>query len=55
MNYRLPKNSEKSAYVERKFDEIAKQYDRFNDLITFRMHRSWKRFVAGKTKLRPGG
>ena len=55
MNYRLPKNSEKSAYVERKFDEIAKQYDRFNDFITFRMHRSWKRFVAEKTRLRPGG
>ncbi len=54
MNYRLPEASEKSAYVEQKFDEIARQYDRFNDLITFGLHRYWKRFVARQTGLRDG-
>lgn len=53
MNYRLPKASEKPEYVYRKFNEIAKKYDCFNDFITFWMHRYWKRFVAKKTNLHP--
>ncbi len=54
MNYKLPADSEKAVYVERKFDEIAQVYDRFNDCITFGMHRYWKRFVACQTGLRAG-
>lgn len=54
MSYQLPPAHEKAAYVEQKFDEISKQYDRFNDLITFGMHRYWKRFVARQAGLRPG-
>jgi len=54
MNYRLPKPEEKAAYLEQKFDEISEKYDRFNDLITFGLHRYWKQFVARQTGLRPG-
>ena len=54
MAYTLPSSEEKSHYVEQKFDEIAKIYDRFNDVITFGMHRYWKKFVVRKTGLHPG-
>jgi len=53
MTYTLPVTDEKSRYVEQKFDEIAQKYDRFNDLITFGMHRYWKRFVVRQTGLHP--
>lgn len=32
-----------SQEVKNMFSEIASDYDRMNDLITFRMHRKWKR------------
>ena len=54
IDYKLPEKEKKSEYVESKFDEIAQRYDLFNDLITFGMHRYWKRFVARKTGLAPG-
>ena len=46
MTYTLPKTEEKSVYVEQMFNKIAQKYDLFNDIITFGMHRQWKRFVA---------
>ena len=52
MAYTLPTTEDKSKYVEEKFDEIAQKYDRFNDVITFGMHRYWKRFVVRQTGLR---
>ena len=54
MTYQLPSTVDKAEYVSRKFNEIASKYDRFNDLITFGMHRYWKRFVARQTGLREG-
>ena len=54
MNYHLPPTPEKAAYVNQKFNEIARSYDRFNDLITLGMHRYWKRFVARQAGLQPG-
>ena len=33
------------------FNKIAQKYDLFNDIITFGMHRKWKRFVAKQTDL----
>ena len=51
MTYTLPKTEEKSVYVEEMFNKIAKKYDHFNDIITFGMHRKWKRFVARQTEL----
>ena len=52
--YRLPDASAKAHYVRRKFDEIARHYDLFNDLITQGQHRWWKRVVIRELALRPG-
>ena len=49
MTYTLPNNEKKSVYVEQMFNKIAQKYDLFNDIITFGMHRKWKRFVAKQT------
>jgi len=51
MTYTLPTAEEKSVYVEQMFNKIAQKYDLFNDIITFGMHRQWKRFVAKQTDL----
>ena len=51
MTYTLPNTEEKSVYVEQMFNKIAQRYDLFNDIITFGMHRQWKRFVARQTDL----
>ena len=51
MTYTLPNNEKKSVYVEQMFNKIAQKYDLFNDIITFGMHRKWKRFVAQQTDL----
>tara|TARA_B100000945_G_C20396069_1_gene604874 strand:- start:656 stop:1378 length:723 start_codon:yes stop_codon:yes gene_type:complete len=51
MSYSLPNTEEKSVYVEKMFNKIAKKYDQFNNIITFGLHRKWKRFVAQQTKL----
>jgi len=54
MPYRLPDPEDKSRYVRTKFDEIAHQYDRFNDLITQGQHRWWKRVLVRRLGIRPG-
>ena len=51
MTYTLPNTEEKSVYVEQMFNKIAQKYDLFNDIITFGMHRHWKKFVARQTDL----
>ena len=33
---------DKTAYVSRVFDSVAKKYDLMNDLMSFGIHRSWK-------------
>jgi demethylmenaquinone methyltransferase/2-methoxy-6-polyprenyl-1,4-benzoquinol methylase len=53
MAYRLPPPDQKARYVRTKFDEIARQYDRFNDLITQGQHRWWKRVLVRRLALRP--
>jgi len=53
MPYELPPPDQKARYVRTKFDEIARQYDRFNDLITQGQHRRWKRVLVGRLALRP--
>jgi len=51
MTYTLPNTEQKSVYVEQMFNKIAQKYDLFNDIITFGMHRQWKRFAAQQTDL----
>ena len=43
MTFRLPGQVEKADYVLRQFDRLAGKYDFANDLISFGMHRLWKR------------
>jgi len=52
MAYQLPAPEQKARYVRTKFDEIARQYDLFNDLITQGQHRRWKRALVRRLGLR---
>lgn len=45
---------EKEKKVREVFDSVAQRYDLMNDLMSFGIHRLWKRFVASETGLRPG-
>ncbi|MGK5091724.1 bifunctional demethylmenaquinone methyltransferase/2-methoxy-6-polyprenyl-1,4-benzoquinol methylase UbiE [Deltaproteobacteria bacterium TL4] len=51
MSYQLPQPEEKARYVQSKFDEIAPKYDVYNDVITFGMHRYWKKFLVRRLGL----
>ena len=53
MAYKHPDPAEKAGYVQSKFDEIAADYDRFNDLITQGQHRWWKRVMVRRLAIRP--
>ncbi|HEX7743560.1 MAG TPA: class I SAM-dependent methyltransferase, partial [Sphingobium sp.] len=52
--YRLPSADQKDRYVRAKFDEIAAQYDRFNNWITQGQHRLWKRTMVRRLGIMPG-
>jgi len=45
---------EKKARVRGVFDSVAPRYDLMNDVMSFGLHRLWKRFTAAKTGLKPG-
>jgi demethylmenaquinone methyltransferase/2-methoxy-6-polyprenyl-1,4-benzoquinol methylase len=45
---------EKKAKVRGVFDSVASRYDLMNDVMSFGLHRLWKRFTIAKTGLRPG-
>lgn len=53
--YRLPPAEAKAAYVQRQFDRIARRYDLLNDLISFGLHRGWKRAAVRSAGARAGG
>lgn len=42
----MPDIKERAGFVAKNFDEIAKVYDLFNDVITFGFHRLWKTKTA---------
>ena len=45
---------EKTSRVREVFDSVASNYDVMNDLMSFGLHRLWKRFMVDAAKLRPG-
>jgi len=45
---------DKKARVHSVFDSVAPRYDLMNDVMSFGLHRLWKRFAAEKTGLKPG-
>ena len=45
---------EKVQRVRQVFDSVAPQYDLMNDLMSFGVHRLWKRFTVEIANVRPG-
>jgi demethylmenaquinone methyltransferase/2-methoxy-6-polyprenyl-1,4-benzoquinol methylase len=46
---------QKARRVGAVFDSVASRYDVMNDLMSFGLHRVWKRFALTQTGLAPGG
>ena len=44
----------KGAFVQALFDRIAGRYDLLNDVISFGLHRLWKRQAVRSLQLKPG-
>jgi demethylmenaquinone methyltransferase/2-methoxy-6-polyprenyl-1,4-benzoquinol methylase len=49
----VPKE-EKARRVSSVFTSVAENYDLMNDLMSFGVHRLWKRFVVDLAQVRPG-
>ncbi len=47
--------SERARYIREMFGRIADRYDRMNRLMTFGQDNRWRRFVAQRATLSPGG
>jgi demethylmenaquinone methyltransferase/2-methoxy-6-polyprenyl-1,4-benzoquinol methylase len=45
---------EKTERVRQVFESVATKYDLMNDLMSFGVHRLWKRFALAQTGLKPG-
>lgn len=45
---------EKQARVGTVFESVAEHYDLMNDLMSFGLHRAWKRFTTHVARVRPG-
>ena len=43
--FRRVAEAEKAIRVKFVFDSVADRYDLMNDLMSFGLHRAWKRFV----------
>jgi len=52
--FRRVPESEKALRVKSVFDSVADRYDLMNDLMSFGLHRAWKRFVCEIAAIRPG-
>ena len=48
-SFKLPSQEEKAQYLQKNFNGISAAYDRFNDLSTLYMHRSWKKKLVEKS------
>jgi len=45
---------QKASRVKQVFDSVADRYDVMNDLMSFGVHRAWKRFAISRAHVRPG-
>ena len=52
--YERVARDQKATRVRAVFDSVAGNYDVMNDLMSFGVHRLWKRFRLSQTGLRPG-
>ena len=46
--------AERRAFVRNLFDQVAPRYDLMNDLMSFGLHRLWKRAAVAATSAAPG-
>ena len=52
--YRTVETQAKAGLVREVFDSVAGQYDLMNDLMSFGVHRLWKRFAIQLIGVHPG-
>ncbi len=52
--YQTVDKNEKESKVASVFHSVAAQYDVMNDLMSFGIHRLWKRFTIDASGIRPG-
>lgn len=52
--FRNVKSEDKSSLVAEVFQSVAPKYDLMNDLMSFGMHRLWKRFTIQQAAIKPG-
>ena len=52
--YKTIDKEDKVSMVAGVFHSVAKQYDIMNDLMSFGVHRLWKRFTVDASGVRPG-
>lgn len=52
--YKTVDTEEKAGLVRGVFDSVAERYDLMNDLMSFGIHRLWKRFAIELAGVRPG-
>ena len=52
--FREVPESAKSGLVGKVFDSVAGRYDLMNDVMSFGIHRLWKRFAIEQAAVRPG-
>ncbi len=52
--YREVKAEQKESEVAKVFDSVAGKYDLMNDLMSFGVHRLWKRFTVDRSGVRVG-
>lgn len=52
--YQTVDKTEKESKVASVFHSVAQQYDVMNDLMSFGIHRLWKRFTIDASGVRPG-
>lgn len=52
--YQRVAEDERTRRIRRVFESVAPRYDLMNDLMSFGIHRLWKRRLAGDAGVRPG-
>ncbi|MFK7995092.1 MAG: bifunctional demethylmenaquinone methyltransferase/2-methoxy-6-polyprenyl-1,4-benzoquinol methylase UbiE [Granulosicoccus sp.] len=52
--YQTVDSASKAGMVGEVFDSVASKYDVMNDLMSFGVHRIWKRFTVSQAAVRPG-
>jgi demethylmenaquinone methyltransferase / 2-methoxy-6-polyprenyl-1,4-benzoquinol methylase len=54
MSRQQAQQKSKEAFVHQVFESIAKDYDRMNTILSFRRHKSWRKFAMKKMAVQPG-